>query len=114
MTKTELKNYLKAGGLMENAFVFCPGQECDIFKTDRFIPGDDIIYIPDLYLNEIPIDTPASDEKMIVGMIDCCYTGDDFIRQCGGDEGLAEQLFWFCDWQHPSSAYDEGIFEEEN
>ncbi len=113
MTKPELKTYLKTGGLMVDAFEYCSGQECEIFKADEFKSGDEIIYIPDPFLNRIPLDTPVIGDEAIEEVIDCCCTGDDFIWICGGNAELAERLFWFCDWQHPSSAYDEGIFEED-
>ena len=29
----------------------------------------------------------------------------DFLEQCSGKEELAKELFWYCDWQHPSSAW---------
>ena len=31
--------------------------------------------------------------------------GLDFLEQCGGKEELAKELFLYCDWQHPSSAW---------
>lgn len=51
MTKAELRDHLKAGYSMDDAFDFVPGQDCDIFKADQFRAGDEIIYIPDVYLN---------------------------------------------------------------
>ena len=36
-----------------------------------------------------------------------CYTGQDFTDECCGDAEKAERLFYYCDWQHPSSAIDE-------
>jgi hypothetical protein len=36
-----------------------------------------------------------------------CYTGQDFIDECHGDIEKAENLFCYCDWQHPSSAIDD-------
>jgi hypothetical protein len=42
-----------------------------------------------------------------------CYTGNDFLEQCGGDAEKAERLFWYCDWQHPSSAMDEGAVDDD-
>ncbi len=42
-----------------------------------------------------------------------CYTGQEFIDECGGDVEKAERLFWYCDWQHPSSAVDELADDEE-
>lgn len=46
MTKAELRDHLKAGYFMDDAFDFSPGQDCDIFKADQFQAGDEIIYIP--------------------------------------------------------------------
>lgn len=54
MKKQELREYLKAGYFMDDAFDFGPGQDCEIFKADHFESGDEIIYIPDVYLNMIP------------------------------------------------------------
>lgn len=113
MTKGELREYLKAGGLMGDAFDFGPGQECEIFKADYFEPGDEIIYIPDLSLNTIRVWEPAADDDAIEEMVGNCYTGNDFIEECGGDAEKAERLFWYCDWQHPSSAMDEGAVDDD-
>lgn len=113
MTKSELRDHLKAGYFMDDAFIFGPGQECMIFKADEFKPGDEIIYIPDTHLNEIPIGTTVTDDEIIDEVIGKCYTGDDFIEECGGDEELAERLFWYCDWQHPGSALPEVEDEDE-
>lgn len=107
MTKPELREYLKTGYYMEDTFDFGPGQECEIFKADRFEAGCEIIYIPDVYLNEIPTGAPVTDDEVIDEIVDKCYTGDDFIKECGGDREMAERLFWYCDWQHPSSALPE-------
>lgn len=113
MTKAELLAHLKAGRFMDDAFSFGPGQDCDIFKADQFRAGDEIIYIPDVYLNAIPMGTCITDEETIEEVIGNCYTGDDFIEECGGDRELAERLFWYCDWQHPISAHTEIEDEEE-
>lgn len=114
MTKAELRDHLKAGHCMNDAFDFAPGQDCEIFKADEFKPGDQIIYIPDVYLNEIPLNTPITDEEAIDDVVGMCYTGNDFIDECGGDTDLAERLFAYCDWQHPSSALPEVDDEEED
>lgn len=113
MTKSELRRRLKAGYLMDDVFAFGPGQECEIFKAERFRPGDEIIYIPDTHLNTIPRGTCIKDDETIEDVIGCCYTGDDFIDECGGNQELAERLFYYCDWQHPSSAVTEIEDEEE-
>ena len=46
-------------------------------------------------------------------VLSCCYTGKDFLDEFDGDAVLAERLFWYCDWQHPSSAACE-IEDEED
>ena len=107
MTKAELRDYLKAGYAMDDAFDFGPGQECEIFKADSFKPGDEIIYIPDVHLNMIPMGTPITDDEVIEDVVNSCYTGNDFIEECGGDAELAGRLFWYCDWQHQNSALPE-------
>ena len=112
MTKRELRDYLKAGYFMNDAFDFGPGQDCEIFKAGQFKPGDEIIYIPDVDLNMIPMNAPVADE-VIDEVVSNCYTGDDFLEQCGGDEEKARRLFWYCDWQHPSSAMDEGAVDDD-
>ena len=114
MTKAELREYLKAGYFMNDAFDFGPGQDCEIFKADFFEAGDEIIYIPDVSLNEIPMNAPITDEEVIDEVIGKCYTGNNFIEECDGDKELAERLFWYCDWQHPSSALPEVDDREEN
>ena len=96
MTKAELREKLLGGAVMDDLFAFRNGQDCEIFKATRFERSDDIIYIPDL--------------EEIVG---CCYTGNDFVEECGGDVEKARHLFWYCDWQHPSSALPEIEDDEE-
>lgn len=57
MTKLELRCILMGGEKLEDIFNFTNGQECLIYKG-KFLPGimgDDICYIPDVFLNEIPI-----------------------------------------------------------
>ena len=124
MTKQELREKLMSGQILDELFHFTRGQECLIFKADKFCAGDEIIYIPDIDLNEIPVDTnlsvdnsmmdelnrgwgPMTAQEQINLALSFCYTGDDFVDECGGDVEKAERLFWYCDWQHPSSAVDE-------
>ena len=76
-----------------------------MFKTDDFTPGEEIIYIPDITLNSIPVDNDISaDSDEIDVVLSMCYTGDDFVDAADGDVEKAKELFDFCDWQHPSSA----------
>ena len=64
-------------------------------------------------MNMIPLVTPITDDEVIDEVVDSCYTGNDFIEECEGDVELAERLFWYCDWQHPSSEFPEVEDEEE-
>ena len=63
--------------------------------------SDNIIYIPDIDLNGIDTESVLDDEE-IKSVLCCCYTGNDFVKECSGDENLAEDLFCFVDWQHPN------------
>lgn len=123
MTKTELRELLRQGWTLDQLFQWTEGQDCMIFKADDFIPGDEVLYIPDLVLNDIPTDVKLNvdnsmnkddpgwpnmtAEEQIRVVLSYCYTGADFIEQCEGDEALAYRLFWYCDWQNPCSAYPE-------
>ena len=55
---------------------------------------------------------PANGPEDVEEIVGCCYTGNNFIEECGGDVEKARHLFWYCDWQHPSSALPE-IDDEE-
>lgn len=115
MTKKELKDKLIKCSHLENIFDFSDGQECLIYKGN-FEVSDEIIYIPDIELNEIDIESVLDDEE-IENVIHNCYTGNDFVVECSGHEDLAKELFGFVDWQHPNiqdvlDTYDEGEFEE--
>ncbi len=113
MTKNQLREKLRKGAIMDDLFEFREGQECWMFKAPAFEPGENILYIPDTDLNDIPVAERPTCYEEIEEMIDQCYTGDDFIEECGGDAGKAERLFWYCDWQHPSAALPE-IEDEED
>ena len=60
MTISEARTRLLAGETMDSIFRFRPGQECMIFKAEAFSPSDEIIYIPDIALNEFPVDIDLS------------------------------------------------------
>ena len=107
LTKQELGVQLRQGHTLNDLLAFGPGQDCGIFKADRFQPGDVIIYVPDVFLNHIPLDRPITDPEELSEVLSNCYTGQDFINECSGDVEKAERLFHYCDWQHPSSAIDE-------
>lgn len=116
MTKRELKDKLLTGSLLEDLFEFSDGQDCLIYKGN-FEVSDQVIYIPDIYLNNINIGSALSSEE-IDNVISHCYTGNDFMIECDGNEKLARELFEFVDWQHPNiqdvlDTYDDEEFEGE-
>lgn len=113
MTKIELKNSLNSGKALEEILNLQDGQECTIFKAKEFKKGGDILCIPDMELNEIPYERQNLTAEEIDEVISYCYTGDDFIDYCEGDDELAEELFDYVDWQHPTSALPEIDYEEE-
>lgn len=106
-TKDELRYVLEGGSTLMDLFEFRSGQECEIFKANRFVEGDEVIYIPDLSLNNININRPIEDSDELDDIMDHCYTGNDFLAECSGDRKLAERLFCYVDWQNPSSALPE-------
>ena len=107
ITKPMLRIQLQQGHTLNDLLAFGPGQDCEIFKADKFYPGDVVIYVPDVALNHIPLDRPITDQEEFSEVLSNCYTGQDFIDECHGDTEKAERLFCNCDWQHPSSAVDE-------
>jgi len=107
LTKEELVQRLQDGAKMEDLFSFRPGQDCEIFKTRNLVLGDKIIYIPDLSLNRIPTGRTINAPEEIQEILTSCYTGNEFLQECDGNSEMAERLFWYCDWQHPSSAFPE-------
>lgn len=113
MTKIELRNALNSGKCLEDVLTLSWGQECTIFKANKFKKGDDIVYIPDMELNNITYECQDLTAEAIDEIISYCYTGDDFIDCCEGDDELAEELFNYVDWQHPSSALPEINYKEE-
>lgn len=115
MTKQELKAALEGGAALADLLPLRSGQSCEIFKANAFAPGDGIVYIPDLWLNEIPTDRAMSPDE-IEACLGACYAGDDFVRLCQerfGDGAKAAELFSYVDWQHPSSALDAGELDND-
>ncbi len=113
LTKQKLRLQLQQGHTLNDLLAFGLGQDCEIFKADKFCPGDVVIYVPDVSLNRIPLDRSITDPEELDDVLSNCYTGQDFIDECGGDVEKAERLFCYCDWQHPSSAIDEIADDEE-
>lgn len=65
-------------------------------------------------LNHVPLDRPITAPEELEELLSQCYTGQDFIDECGGDVEKAERLFCYCDWKHPSSAVDELADDDED
>ena len=107
MTKTELIAQLANGKSLDSILKFRPGQDCMIFKAEEFRPGKEILYIPDIDLNEIPVDKEGLTDDEIESILNECFTGDDFLDEAEGNRKLAQELFNYVDWQHPSSVFHE-------
>ena len=90
-TKAELKAKLEAGAFLVDLFDFTYGQECLIYKSNKF-ESDNIIYIPDVDLNDIDTESVLEDEE-IEKVLHCCYTGTDFVKECSNHVDLAKELF---------------------
>ena len=113
MTKSELRKELESGKCLADIFNFIWGQDCLICKADEFEVSDNIIYIPDIFLNEIDIEHTL-DEDDIKNVLHHCCTGKDFLDECNGHENLARNLFNYVDWQHPDiHDFLEGYDDEE-
>lgn len=130
MTVLELKQGLLQGKHLDELLSLSDGQDCTIFKAESFCTDATILYIPDISLNEIPcslnlsIDNSMSDAsngawssmtaaEQVNLVLTYCYTGEMFVDMCDGDEALAWRLFNYIDWQHPTSALDEVIYDDE-
>lgn len=102
MTKTELLKLLRNGVKLNQIFDFVPGQECEIYKASDWnkTREDDVIYIPDISLNEICIDKSIYFDDERLHILRQCYTKGNFITVCDGNEKMAEDLFNYVDWQH--------------
>lgn len=90
--------------------------ECLIYKGE-FEVSDNIIYIPDIYLNKLNLGVVATGENLN-DILKNCYTGNDFLKECNGYKNIAKALFDFVDWQHPNiqdltDCYDEEEFYNE-
>ena len=111
MTKKELADALQAGKIMNDLFPFSPGQECEIFKSKDWTPGDHIVYISDMYFLRFYF-KPIKSLEDLEDILDCCYTGDDFLEAAHGNAELASEFWGLCDWQSPYTVADEYEREE--
>ena len=112
MTKADLEAGFRHGHWLDELLKLSEGQDCLIYKANHFRTNDVIIYIPDITLNEITAFTVPKPEE-VQHIIGNCYSGKDFVNLCDGDEALAYRLWCYCDWQHPSSAFPECDYEDE-
>lgn len=101
ITKECLRKELECGKRLKNLFEFSDGQDCTIYKGKFDLDNaENIIYIPDIFLNDIDIETDFLTEMEIKNVLDNCYTTEDFIEEAQGHANLAESLFNYVDWQH--------------
>lgn len=113
MAKQELRSQLQQGHTRNGLLALGPGQDCEIRKADKFYSGDVFLCVPDVCLNHISLDCPITEPEELAEVLSNCCTGQDFMDGCAGDAEKAEDLFCYCDWQHPSSAIDELADDEE-
>lgn len=101
ITKEWLRKELECGKALKDIFEFSDGQDCTIYKGKFDLDNaENIIYIPDIFLNDIDIETDFLTEMEIKNVLDNCYTTEDFIEEAQGHANLAESLFNYVDWQH--------------
>ena len=101
ITKEYLRKELECGKCLKDLFEFSDGQDCTIYKGKFDIENrENIIYIPDIFLNEIDIDADFMTEMEIKNVLENCYTTEDFMEETQGHVNLAESLFAYVDWQH--------------
>lgn len=101
ITKEYLRKELECGKALKDLFEFSDGQDCIIFKGKFDLENtENIIYIPDIFLNDIDIDADFMTEREIENVINNCYTTEDFMEEAQGHVNLAEDLFNYVDWQH--------------
>lgn len=112
MTKAELLEGLRNGSALKELLQLSPGQDCTIYKAEKFSIGDEVIYIPDMELNNITTGKSMYEEDAEY-TVNRCYSGEDFVDLCDGDDALAYRLWCYCDWQHPSSALPECEYDDE-
>ena len=99
MIREEAKKLLLEGKKIGEIFDLIPGQDCMIYKGEwpDDTSSEDIIYIPDIDLNELDdSDVPVSEKLSLM------YTAGDFLKEAGGNVLAAKDLFNFVDWQNPN------------
>lgn len=101
MTKEILRKELECGKCLKDLFEFSYGQDSIIYKGKFDLENaENIIYIPDIFLNDIDIETDFLTEREIENVLENCYSTEDFLEEAQGHVNLAESLFDYVDWQH--------------
>ena len=101
MTKEYLRKELECGKALKDIFSFTDGQDSTIYKGKFDLENaENIIYIPDIFLNDIDIESDFLTEMEIKNVLENCYSTEDFIEESQGHANLAESLFNYVDWQH--------------
>ena len=100
MKKEEAYKMLMSGKSVEEIFPLVHGQDSAmIYKADRFLTGDEIIYVREA--TDIPYDQHDLREEECGELLDNMFTGDDFMTEGKGIKAYAEGMFWYVDWQGP-------------
>lgn len=111
MKYKELVAELRAGKTLESLLNLTQGQNCFIYKAKgKCFDLNEVIYIPDVSLNDIPTDYVMSKDDLA----ECSayfYTWKDFLDLCK-TEDKALELFDLCDRANPWTVLDE--MEREN
>ena len=101
MTREILRKELECGKALNEIFEFTDGQDCTIYKGKFDLNNaENIIYIPDVFINDIDVEADFMTEMEIENVINNCYTTADFIEEAQGHVNLAQDLFNYVDWQH--------------
>lgn len=94
MTREILRKELECGKRLKDLFEFSDGQDCIIYKGKFDLNNaENIIYIPDIFLNDIDIETDFLTEMEIKNVLINCYTTNDFLEEAQGHVNLAESFF---------------------
>lgn len=94
MTREILRKELECGKRLKDLFEFSDGQDCIIYKGKfNLNNAENIIYIPDIFLNDIDIETDFLTEMEIKNVLGNCYTTNDFLEEAQGHVNLAESFF---------------------
>lgn len=113
MNREELRKELLTKNLPE-VLPLIDGQECVIFKADRFEATDQIMYFGDVFLGEAYAPSEETREEYAKRVSEQAYTGEEILQEACGYMAVAEELFRFCDWQAPNINDLYELYETEN